>query len=155
MNTENQLKSKLAWPVCPKNIKLKQKWYMSNDYSYKLSFYWVFGGGIKIWWGSLLEGISKFLVGGGGRDFSPTIPPVGKAVISVLINCFKACSQIKNISSIYLHHMCHYSSMFSKFFSWSAAIKRIACGGTNLVPVAVSCNCLKFISFIELKDVVL
>ena len=33
VNAEHQLKSKLAWPVCQKSTKLKQKWYRSNDYS--------------------------------------------------------------------------------------------------------------------------
>ena len=31
VNNEHQLKSKLALPVYPKSLKLKQKWYMSND----------------------------------------------------------------------------------------------------------------------------
>ena len=33
INTEHQLKSKLAWPTHTKSMKLKQKWYRSNDYS--------------------------------------------------------------------------------------------------------------------------
>ena len=31
MNTEHQSKPKLAWPMCPKSMKLIQKWLMSND----------------------------------------------------------------------------------------------------------------------------
>ena len=54
-------------------MKLKQKWYMSNDYNWKCCFYWLITWkllfsvrGIKIWWvGSLLgRGVSKFLDGG-------------------------------------------------------------------------------------------
>ena len=30
MNTKHQLKSKLVRLMCPKSIKLKQKWYRSN-----------------------------------------------------------------------------------------------------------------------------
>ena len=33
VNTEHQLKSKLKWPMCPKSMKLKQKWSRNNDYS--------------------------------------------------------------------------------------------------------------------------
>ena len=32
VNTEHQLKSTLVWPVCQKTMKLKQKWYRSNDW---------------------------------------------------------------------------------------------------------------------------
>ena len=55
-------------------MKLKKKWYRSNDYSQKWRFYWVitwkflFSGGIDFWW----EG-TKNLVGevywGGEGDF--------------------------------------------------------------------------------------
>ena len=76
-------------------------------------------------------------------EYSTVNLVVGWKVLSVLINCFKACLQIKNVSSIYLHHMCGYISMFSKIFSSRVAIKRIAYGGPNLVPIAVPCKCLK------------
>ena len=33
VDTERRQKSKLAWPVCTKSIKLKEKWYKRNDYS--------------------------------------------------------------------------------------------------------------------------
>ena len=98
MNAELQLKSKLAWPEYPKSMKLKQKWYMSNDYSYKCCFYWVITwkllfsgweltfsrGGIKIWWGGVYWGgifpgavgwANLWLMGG-----TPPFPPVGKTL---------------------------------------------------------------------------
>ena len=33
MNIEDEVKSKLASPVCPKTMELKQKWYMDNGNS--------------------------------------------------------------------------------------------------------------------------
>ena len=57
MNIEHQLKSKLAWPVCQHNMKLKQKWYSSNEYRKKWNFYWVitwkfvFSEGTDFWLG--------------------------------------------------------------------------------------------------------
>ena len=45
------------------------------------------GGGIKIWWGSLLEGffrwggMSKFLAGEGGGEVLPPIPPIAKTLM--------------------------------------------------------------------------
>ena len=59
MNNEHQLKSKLAWPVWQHNMKLKQKWYSSNDYSKKWHFYWV------VTWKVLFsEGGGDLLLGG-------------------------------------------------------------------------------------------
>ena len=68
MKIDQQLKSKLAWLKCQKNMKLKQKWYRRNDYSKKWHFYWVItwkflfsgGGGIDFWLGG-----NKNFVGGG------------------------------------------------------------------------------------------
>ena len=66
------IKSKLVWPVCPKSMKLRQKWYRSNEYSWRWRFYWVitwkllfswgeftFVGrrGIIIWWGGTLPSL--------------------------------------------------------------------------------------------------
>ena len=45
------------------------------------------GGGIKIWWGSLLEGffrwggMSKFLAGEGGEGVLLPIPPIAKTLM--------------------------------------------------------------------------
>ena len=33
VDTERQQKSKLAWPVCTKGMKLKEKWCKRNNYS--------------------------------------------------------------------------------------------------------------------------
>ena len=85
--------------MCPKSMKLKQKWSKSNDYSSKCCFYWV------ITWKLLLSGRDdKNLVGGGsllGGIFSrwdggerakfwlvggtlPPFSPVGKTLIYLL-----------------------------------------------------------------------
>ena len=55
------IKPKLAWPVCTNSIKLKWRWYKSNNYSEKWSFSLVitwkllFSGGIKIWWEAFFQ----------------------------------------------------------------------------------------------------
>ena len=89
------VKSELTWPVCPKNMKLKQKWSRSNDYSQKCCFYWVItwkllfssgelalgwgGGEITIWCGgSLLGGDFSSWGRGGMIKFSAVggTPPI-------------------------------------------------------------------------------
>ena len=68
------IKLKSAWPVCSKSMKLRQKWYRSNEYSWRWRFYWVitwkllFSWGeftfverteIIIWWGGTLPSPSR------------------------------------------------------------------------------------------------
>ena len=74
---------------------------------------------------------------------------VGWEALSVSINYFKEsspCSQMKNISSIYLHHLRGCSSVSFKILSTRSAINIIAYGGANLVPIAVPLNCFKVFS---------
>ena len=73
---------------------------------------------------------------------------VGWQVLIVSINCFRKspCPQMKNISSIYLHHMHGCSSMSSKILSSWSAINIIAYSGANLVSIAVPLNCFKVFS---------
>ena len=69
--------------------------------------------------------------------------------LSVWKNCFNEsspCSQMKNISSTYLHHMRGCSSMSSKILSSRSALNIIAYGGANLVTIVVPLNCFKFFS---------
>ena len=72
LNTEHQLKSNLAWPVCPKSTKLKQNWCRSNDCSKKWRFCWVITyncylvGRIDFWgYKNLVGGV--YWEGGGGE----------------------------------------------------------------------------------------
>ena len=74
---------------------------------------------------------------------------VGWQALSVSINYFKEsylCSQMKEISLIYLHHMRGCSSMPFKIISSRSVINMIAYGGANLLPIAVSLNCFKVFS---------
>ena len=82
----HDLKSKLAWPVSQKSMKLKQKWYKSNDCSWKWRFYWV------LTWKFLFgEGIDFFLWREGDYRWgneqmfwwekTNPIPPVGKTLV--------------------------------------------------------------------------
>ena len=64
MNTEHQLKLRLAWSSFQKSIKLKQKWYRSNSTAKNDAFTFLLGW-IDFWWGGSGEGgDSKFLAGG-------------------------------------------------------------------------------------------
>ena len=65
---------------------------------------------------------------------------VGWKAISVSVTFFQessSSSQIKNIPSIYLHHMCGCSLMPSRILSSRSAINSIAYGEANLVPITV------------------
>ena len=82
MNTEHQLKSKLAWSVLKKSMKLKQKWCRSsNNRSAKNDVFIFLLGWTDFWWGG-----NKNLVGRGEwANFwlvvvTFFIPPVGKAL---------------------------------------------------------------------------
>ena len=70
--------------------------------------------------------------------------------LSVSINYFKessSCSQMKNISLMYLQHMRDCSSISSKILSSrSTRMDIIPYGGTSLVPIAVPFNCFKVFS---------
>ena len=84
--------------MCTKSMKLKQKWYSSNDYSEKWSFYGVVtwkllfsGGGINFRWGKKIlvgESTGRIFLGGENEHVllvgmgSPSIPPVGKTLSS-------------------------------------------------------------------------
>ena len=89
------IKTKISMtPVCPKSMKLKQKWCMNIDYNRKCCFYcyWVitwkllFSGGINLWWGWRNKNLVwRESTGGWGEggifprgDFS--ILPVGKTL---------------------------------------------------------------------------
>ena len=74
MNTEHQLKSKLAWSVFQRSMKLKQNGTRGmtttkNDVFIFLLGWIDFGEEINIWWG-VEGGMSKVLAGGG----TPPIP---------------------------------------------------------------------------------
>ena len=109
INSENRLKSKLAWPVCAKSM-LKWKWYRSNDCSKKLSFYWVItwkllfsgrGRNKNLVWGSILGEYFSWWDGGWEANFKlvrelPLIPPLvgknftcttSKYLLYIIINC--------------------------------------------------------------------
>ena len=69
--------------------------------------------------------------------------------LSVSINCFKEsspCTQMKNISSIYLHQMRCCSSISCNILSSRSTINRMAYGEANLVHIAVPLNCFKVFS---------
>ena len=100
MTAKHQLNSKLAWPVCTKNTKLKQNgtgamtqffielWhehcYLGDGGGARIKF--LVGesllGGIFLGGG----GISKFLTGEGGL---PPIPSVEKTLPDILYKCHK------------------------------------------------------------------
>ena len=74
---------------------------------------------------------------------------VGWKALSVSINYFKEsspCSQIKNISSICLHHMRGFSSISCKIISSRSPMNRMAYGGANVVPFAIPLYCFNVFS---------
>ena len=67
----------------------------------------------------------------------------------VLINCFKESSprsQIKNISSIYLHHVHGCCLMSFKIPSLRSVMNIIVHGEANVLPIAVTLVCFKVFS---------
>ena len=74
---------------------------------------------------------------------------VGWKALSVSINYFKEstpCSQIKNMSSICLHHMRGFSSISCKIISSRSRMNRIAYGGANVVLIAIPLYCFNVFS---------
>ena len=55
-----------------------------------------------------------------------------------------SCSQIKKMSSMYLHHIIGFPSKALRIFSSKSAINKITYGGANFVPISIPCTCLKF-----------
>ena len=122
MNTEHQLKSKLAWSVFQKSMKLKQKWYRSNGYSWKWYFYLFIGlNWLLVVGNKNLVGrgwMSKSLVGG----TTPLFPQWGKPCINFASRFLYT---MKNLHAHHIHHVPKWSSYFCKI--WALCVSDI-CG---------------------------
>ena len=71
---------------------------------------------------------------------------VGWKVFNLLRNLCRdssPCSQIKKMSSTYLHHIIGFSSKAFRIFFSKSAINKIAYEGANFVPIAVPRTCLE------------